>query len=203
MSTDVSSESLSAELEKAAALLKSKGLDHAAAQLLAPEEKTEPKVEEKKTEEKKADASKKKKGRAAAKALAESAKEKKAAKAKAKVKASSPKKSAPKKEAKEKRKAISGQSGPAIEELPWNALNKKEKLLVGCFNLEGEREVKTIEQMADEVFKGKAKNAKQSNSWTRNSLRRLMRSGKWLEKVEPGKYRLTASARKMLSAKDD
>lgn len=190
MSTDVSSESLSAELEKAAALLKSKGLDHAAAQLLAPEEKTESKVEEKKAE------ATKKRGRAAAKALAESAKAKKVAKVKAK-------KVAKAKEAKEKRKATSGQSGPAIEELPWNALNKKEKLLIGCFNLEGEREIRTIEQLADEAFKSAAKSVKKANSWARNSLRRLMRSGKWLEKVEPGKYRLTPGARKMLSAKDD
>lgn len=201
MNTDVSSGSVSAELEKAAELLKSNGLPHAAAALLAPEgSKTE--KPERKTEV----AAAPKRGRAAAKALAEASKVKKAAKAKA-AKAASKKVTQTKKvkaaAAKaEKQKATSGQSGPAIEELPWNALNKKEKLLVGAFDLEGDREVRTIEQLAEQVFKGKAKNLKQANSWTRNSLRRLMRSGKWLEKTEPGKYRLTVGARKLLSAKD-
>lgn len=189
MSTDASSgTTLTAELEKAAALLKTAGLDHAAAQLLAPEsEKSEEKAEPKKAKK----AAKKAEPKVEKKAEAKKAEPKKAAPTKAAKKAAKKVVKAAKAEKKEKRKATSGQSGPSIEALPWSALNKKEKLVIGCFNLKGEREVKTIEQIADEVFKGKAKNVKQANSWVRNSLRRLMRFGRWLEKVEPGKYRIT------------
>lgn len=92
----------------------------------------------------------------------------------------------------------SGQSGPHIDALPWEKLNKKERLLLGCFNLDGSRETHTIESLAAEAFKGKAKNKAQANSWVRNALRRLMRSGRWLEKLEAGVYRLTPEARKNL-----
>lgn len=194
METTSQTTSLSAELEKAAALLKREGLDHAAAQLLAPEasgkveKAVEPKVEVR--------------GRAAAKALAVASKVRKAAKAKkvrkvAKAKMTKAKTKVAKAEtAKTKHKPVSGQSGPRIAELVWDDLNKKERLVVGCFDLEGEREVRTIEQIGAEAFKSQT--LKKQNSWTRNSLRRLMRSGKWLEKAEPGKYRLTQWARTSL-----
>lgn len=170
---------LSAELEKAAALLKAKGLDHAATQLLAPEGVT---PEKKKTLRKKA-------------AVRVTSKPKSVRKVKTKAAKATAKKTA-KKTA--KHKATTGQSGPPIKELGLDDLNKKERLLVGCFDLEGEREIRTIEQLGSEAFKNQT--LKKQNSWARNSLRRLMRSGKWLEKTEPGKYRLTSWARTALRA---
>jgi hypothetical protein len=193
--TSAESTALSAELEKAAALLRSKGLDHAAAQLLAPEaqpEKVEgeaavkaPKLKIVKTASTKVVRKAKtvKAKTEAVKAKTVKARTKKVVKAKA-VKA------AP------KRKPVSGQSGPRIAELAWDDLNKKEKLLLGVFDLEGEREVRTIEQIGSEAFKNQP--LKKQNSWTRNSLRRVMRAGIWLEKTAPGKYRLTQAARTKL-----
>lgn len=194
MNTDASTETpLSAELEKAAKLLEAAGLDHAAAQLLAPEEKKAEKTEEAKAEEVKPHAPKKARKVVVARKAASASAGATATKAKKKHKV----KAAPK-----ARTGSTGQSGPQIDGLTWNDLNKKERLLVGCFDLEGDREVRTIDTLAEAAFKSKAKNLAQANSWARNSLRRLMRSGKWLEKVEPGKYRLTAYARKMLAAQD-
>lgn len=182
MSTDAGTEgspkaelSLAAELEKAAALLKEhkpekavallkkSGMDHAAEKLLAVEEAAKPK--------------------------------KKVAKAPrvAKAKATAKKAAASKRE-----KATSGQSGPVIKDLKVEDLNKKERMLLGCFELKGEREVRTIEQLGAEAYKSQP--LKKQNSWARNSLRRLVRSEPaWLEKTEPGKYRLTTHARQKLN----
>lgn len=190
MNTDAVStepDDVSEQLKKAAELLKAH--PHEAAVLLAPEAVVKPAENAPK------------KGRAAAKALVDAGKARKAAK-KATVKKFA--KAAPKKGLKRRKgkggvPATTGQSGPAIEALPWDSLNRKEKLLIGCFNLEGEREVRSIGELAVAAFKTKAKNLAQANSWARNSLRRLIRSGKWLEKVEPGKYRLTPGGRKSLS----
>lgn len=180
---------VSEQLKKAAALLKAH--PHEAAVLLAPE--TPKPVEN--------TPSAPKKGRAAAKALVDAGSARKAAKKAAAKKFAKavPKKGLKKRKGKGGVLATTGQSGPTIEELPWDSLNRKEKLLIGCFNLEGEREVRSIGELAVAAFKTKAKNLAQANSWARNSLRRLMRSGKWLEKVEPGKYRLTPGGRKSLS----
>jgi hypothetical protein len=184
--TDAAS-NLSAELEAAKKLLEKAGMTveagHSASKLLTPE--------------------KTKKARAprVAKAAAKTTEAPKADAAPKKVKVAKAKAAAPAAPRKP-RKGTTGQSGPVIENLTFDDLNNKERLLVGAFELKGEREIRTIEQLADEVFKGKAKNLKQANSWARNSLRRLMRSGKWLEKVEPGKYRLTVWARKTLTNQD-
>jgi hypothetical protein len=205
MSTDAGTSeaaSLSDELAKAAELLKSKGLDHAAAHLLAPETAKTVEREEKAAE--KTAAPKLKVVRTAAKAKSVrkvKAKAKTAVKAKAQAKAKpAVKASAKAKTAKTakaaKHKPVSGQSGPRIAELGWEDLNKKEKLVIGVFDIEGEREVRTIEQIGAEAFQNQT--LKKQNSWTRNSLRRLMRAGIWLEKVEPGKYRLTQAARTKL-----
>lgn len=193
---DTSPVSVISELEQAQALLarlKTQGLDPAKAlALLAPEaEKTavdEPVVVKK---PRKAKAVRAKTAAKAVKTKTATKEPKKLARAQA---AATPK------AAKPVRKPISGQSGPPIEDLPWSALNKKEKLLIGAFDLEGEREVRTIEQLA-EVFTN-AKNKAQAYSWARNSLRRPMRNGGWLEKLKAGEYRLTAAARKRLAAKD-
>lgn len=185
MNTDAGTEgspkaSLSAELERAAALLeahktqasavlKRHGLtEHSAGKLLAPEATTE---------------KPKKKVRAI-----------KAASAK-KVKAASAKKAAT---ATKREKATSGQSGPTIKGLKIEDLNKKERLLLGCFELKGEREVRSIDALGAEAFKSQT--VKRQNSWARNSLRRLVRSDPaWLEKTEPGQYRLTTYARAALN----
>ena len=198
MSTDAGtseSTSLSDELAKAAELLKSKGLDHAAAHLLAPETAKTVEKEEKAAE--KAEAPKLKVVRTAAKAKSVrkvKTKAKTAVKAKAKAKTAVKAKAKTAKVA--KHKPVSGQSGPRIDELGWDDLNKKEKLVLGVFDIEGEREVRTIEQIGEEAFQNQT--LKKQNSWTRNSLRRLMRAGIWLEKTEPGKYRLTQAARTKL-----
>lgn len=260
--------SLASELEKAAALLRSKGMNHAAASLLAPEDAApEPsKGKQKATRSKRAKLAavaeekvvltkkQKKAAKAAAKAerLAAAKEAKVAAKvaktaarqAKAEAKAAkvaelkaaklakSEAKSAKlaarkakldaKAEARaakvaaraakakgaakgakagktaRKAKPVSGQSGPVIKGLTFDDLNKKEKLLLGCFEVKGEREVRTIEQLAAEAFKTAAHSLKKANSWVRNSLRRPVRCG-WLEKPEPGSYRLTPEGRKVVN----
>ena len=199
MSTDAGTEAptnaLSGELEKAAALLKKHGVDHVS-EVLTPED---PKKTEAKTEAPKLKVVRtavKPKSVTKVKAKTKTAKAKKTAKKiVAKAKASKAKASKAK-TAKVAHKPVSGQSGPRITELSWDDLNKKEKLVVGVFDVEGEREVRTIEQIGSEAFK--TQTLKKQNSWTRNSLRRLMRSGVWLEKTEPGKYRLTQAARTKL-----
>jgi hypothetical protein len=225
MSTDAGTSAdsaLSAELEKAAELLKSKGLNHAAAHLLEPENgvtPSEPKAV-------KAVKNQRKPGKVttfhdipaavnAVNALMRDAGEAKAQKAKAKAKATvkikaikvkaikakaikAKAKTAKAKTKTTKRKPVSGQSGPRIAELGWDDLNKREKLVLGVFDLEGEREVRTIEDIGANAFPNQP--LKKQNSWTRNSLRRPMRSGVWLEKTEPGKYRLTQAARTKLRA---
>ena len=199
-------ESLSAELLKAANLLRSKGMDHAAAQLLAPEAEVakpaeipapapvlalveQPKQKRKYTKRAKVEASasepkKKRKYTKRAKAVEKTIKAK-SVKAKSKV-------------AKAKHKPVSGQSGPAIKELTFEDLNKKEKLLLGCFEVKGDREVRTIEALAAEAFKTASVSVKKANSWARNSLRRPVRAG-LVEKPEPGSYRLTALGRKTVN----
>jgi Mn-dependent DtxR family transcriptional regulator len=58
----------------------------------------------------------------------------------------------------------------------------------------GSRAVMTISEMAETLW-AKGKGKKVANSWVRNSLRRLMRAG-LIEKVERGKFRISASGRK-------
>jgi hypothetical protein len=94
-------------------------------------------------------------------------------------------------------KPSSGQSGPALE-LSVDKVNSKETKILEALNGSGSgsREIWTIEELGAECFKSKSK--KQQNSWTRNSLRRLIRSG-MIEKVERGKYRVSDSGRKKLA----
>jgi len=182
-------ESLSAELLKAANLLRSKGMDHAAAQLLAPEEVAKPAeapapvlalVEQPKQKRKYT-----KRAKAVEKTIKAKSVKAKSVKTKSKV-------------TKAKHKPVSGQSGPAIKELTFEDLNKKEKLLLGCFEVKGDREVRTIDELAAEAFKTASVSVKKANSWARNSLRRPVRAG-LVEKPEPGSYRLTALGRKIVN----
>ncbi len=94
-----------------------------------------------------------------------------------------------------KLKPTTGQSGPRIKSLGWEDMNKKEKLLLGCFDLKGEREVRSIEQLGKEAFRSQS--TVKAYSWARNSLRRLIRA-RLLEKVAPGSYRLAAETRAIL-----
>lgn len=130
-------------------------------------------------------------------------KPKKKAKAK-KAKKSAARKAAPAKraakaKAAKRAKPTSGQSAPPIESLSFDDLNKKEKQVVGCFGLKGEREVHTIEALAKEAFRSQT--SKKANSWVRNCLRRLVRAN-WVEKVTPGEYRLSEPGRKRLVRAD-
>ena len=210
--------SLSAELEKAAALLRSKGMDHAAATLLAPEAEAQVVAKVAATEAK-AEARAEAKAEAAAEKDDAPKRQKRKYTKRAKLKLVASEEAAPKKQkrkytkrvksaktartgaktaatAKHKHKPVSGQSGPAIKELTFEDLNKKEKLLLGCFAAKGDREVRTIESLAAEAFK--TVSAKKANSHARNSLRRPVRA-RLVEKPEPGSYRLTALGRKTVN----
>ena len=96
-----------------------------------------------------------------------------------------------------KKEPTSGQSGPPIE-LSVEGLNSKESKVFYLLNGEGAgvRVIMPIAEIASTCFKSQSK--KRSNSWTRNSLRRLVQGG-LVEKVERGKYRVTDAGRKKLA----
>lgn len=91
----------------------------------------------------------------------------------------------------------SGQSAPPIE-LSLDALNAKEKLVLAILNGKGSgvRDVISIADIAAECFM--TEDQKRANSWTRNSLRRLVQGG-LVEKADRGKYRVSVSARRRLA----
>ena len=125
---------------------------------------------------------------AAKKAAPKTPRKKRAPKAKpAKTQAKAPKKGAPK----------SGQSAAPIE-LSLDGLNAKESKVVSALNGAGSgaRPVLSIVEIADRCFKSQGK--KRSNSWARNSLRRLVIAG-LVEKVERGAYRISEPGRKKLA----
>jgi len=142
-----------------------------------------------------AEAVKKAKGKPAKKRSKAKAKPPKATKAR-KKKGATPRKKAPKMTS-EKTAPTSGQSGPPIE-LSVEGLNTKEAKIFSALNGSGSgvRTIMTITELAAECFKSRGK--KQANSWTRNSLRRLVQSG-LVEKVERGKYRVSDAGRKKLA----
>lgn len=94
-------------------------------------------------------------------------------------------------------KPTTGQSGPEVE-VKFEKLNVKELKVLAALNGEGvgTREQLTIEQLAKECFPSKSK--AQSNSWVRNSLRRLFCGG-WLEKMTRGLYKISESGRKKMA----
>lgn len=91
----------------------------------------------------------------------------------------------------------SGQSAPT-KELSVDGLNAKEAKVFAALNGEGAgvRAILTITELAESCFKSQGK--KRSNSWVRNSLRRLVQGG-LAEKVERGKYRVSEAGRKKLA----
>lgn len=115
------------------------------------------------------------------------AKAKKPVKAKAKkpVKA----KAAAKKTPARKPKPTTGQSGPQID-LPAEELNKKEAKVLKALTSEGKQNLKELASLCFGY-----KNKEQSNSWVRNSLRRLVCAGLAI-KVERGTYRATDKGRR-------
>lgn len=139
-------------------------------------------------------------GHAAAALLSQSKAEKAkrtAVRASAKVKAPGVKTRKARRAAAKEKKPSTGQSGPKIKDLQFADLNRKERLVMGCFSVSGEREVRSIAELAALAFKSYP--AKKANSWTRNSLRRLVRGG-LLEKPTPGAYRLSRVGRDAVKA---
>ncbi len=91
----------------------------------------------------------------------------------------------------------SGQSGPKLE-LEISDLNPKERKLLLVLNGEGsgKRPDLSIVDLAEACWKHKSK--AHANSWTRNSLRRLVRSG-MIDKQERGLYRISEASRKAIA----
>ena len=128
-----------------------------------------------------------------AKAAAPKKAKKAAVKAKTVVKARAAKKTKATKATKatSAKEPKSGQSGPPLD-LTFDALNTNERKVMACFSLKGSRAPTTIVELAKEAFSPASK--KKQNSWTRNSLRRLVRSA-LVEKLERGSYRITSKGR--------
>jgi hypothetical protein len=89
----------------------------------------------------------------------------------------------------------SGQSGPPLN-LKWDKMNPKEQSIVRFLfgTGTGTRPIVTISTIASECFFGEADTEALANSWTRNSLRRLVR-GEWVEKFVRGSFRITTKGR--------
>jgi hypothetical protein len=110
-----------------------------------------------------------------AKKTAKKAAPKKAAAKKAAVKVAKKKHAAP----------TTGQSGSPLD-LVKAKLNDKETKVIEV--LDGDANPVALTVLAAAAFSGLP--TVQANSWTRNSLRRLVR-GKWVQKVGKGTYRMT------------
>jgi len=106
-------------------------------------------------------------------------------------------KKAPPKKTAEKKTPTSGQSAPSIE-LSTDGLNTKEDKVFAALNGPGSgvRTILTIAELSETCFKSRGR--RQANSWTRNSLRRLVQAG-LVEKVARGKYRVSEAGRKKLA----
>lgn len=99
-------------------------------------------------------------------------------------------------------KPSTGQSADEFQ-LPYGNLNPKEKKVIDFLDGTGHglREVKTLEQIAEECFHGKSESkhvtssGKRANSWARNSLRDLVPGG-FAEKSGRGEYKITEAGRK-------
>jgi len=102
---------------------------------------------------------------------------------------------APKPAKASKKAPSSGQSGPALKLQP-DALNTKERKVLAAFMAKKGRPTPlTIAEMAKGAFT--TLKASMANSWTRNSLRRLVRGG-MLSKEERGKYLITPTGRQAM-----
>jgi len=82
--------------------------------------------------------------------------------------------------------------------LSVSQLNEKEELVLSILNGAGSgiRLILTIAELAETCFKSQG--PKQSNSWVRNSLRRLVQQG-LVEKTDRGKYRVSDAGRRGLA----
>lgn len=107
---------------------------------------------------------------------------KKSKKSKA-VKGKNAKKATKKKNA----KPISGQSGPKIQLLPLEKMNDKERAV---YQAVARNKKISLEDIAAKCFANKGK---KSNSWARNSLRRLVRAG-LVKKIGRGEYAIGKQA---------
>jgi hypothetical protein len=122
-----------------------------------------------------------------------------------KVKAAKPAKVASKKPSKKPSKAkaakkldpFSGQSAEK-RDISFDEFNRKELKVLDRLNGEGEGScpIFTIKEIAKAAFGNKSK--AQSNSWVRNSLRRLAVSGH-VKRTERGSYKITAKGRKRIA----
>lgn len=157
----------------------------------AEKEKT---VATKKAKKTAAKPAKKAKAKAAPKAKAAKAKTSKAPKAKKAAKPKAVAKKAPKAAKPKTDVPHSGQSGPVIEDLPFEKLNDKEKKVMDVLS---EATTMSIADIAGAAFKSKPK--AQANSWVRNSLRRLVR-GSFVEKTDRGEYKATALGKRRTKA---
>lgn len=99
---------------------------------------------------------------------------------------------------KEGEQPSTGQSAPPIE-LSVERLNAKEMRVLEVLHGNGgkDRPVLRIDALAALCFK--AQGEKRSNSWVRNSLRRLIQGG-LVEKVNRGHYRISDTGRSRLAA---
>jgi hypothetical protein len=130
------------------------------------------------------------KAKKSAKAVKKSTKPAKTKKVKAPV-VKTPK---PKKEKKDKKdKPSSGQSGPPIEDLPYEKLNKKEKKVLDA--LAEDSKDMALSDLAKAAFP--SSNKAEGNSWARNSLRRPVRAG-FVEKSARGEYKITAAGKRCI-----
>lgn len=88
-------------------------------------------------------------------------------------------------------KPTTGQSGPRIQ-MDLASFNPKERKVLDA--LQAYRTL-SLPQLADICFPSKSK--AKGNSWTRNSLRRVVCAG-YVRKVAPGTYALTAHGQRQL-----
>ena len=89
-----------------------------------------------------------------------------------------------------------GQKGPPME-LPHDKLNANERALITALHGKGHGRpaVFGLKELASTAFP--SLDAKKANSWTRNSLRRLVRGG-WVSQASGGHYAITLEGRHRL-----
>jgi hypothetical protein len=91
---------------------------------------------------------------------------------------------------------MSGQSGPSIDRLPMDDLNKKERKVMEFLWTQPSAKPAKILDIALGCFSTQPKPRR--SSWVRNSLRRLARAS-LVERVDAGTYRLTAAGRRQVT----
>ena len=80
-----------------------------------------------------------------------------------------------------------------VDAVDFEALNPKERILLASFQYaKVPATIAELASLCDYETHG-ARSASMANSWTRNSLRRLLREG-YIERVARGTYQLTGAA---------